>query len=347
MNYPRSIAGVKVAVLLRDERGGTVKASLRGKGDVPVNRIAHRFGGGGHENAAGCTLPGHARRRPRATLLAAVREALARAAGDSLSDPADALRHPAGRQGRRASPRSRSWRICAACSARRKHRSRRHARSRRHRACCPSWSARRPSSRRTSWTSTRSTWRRVRLGVTTDTQDLSGAVLETRPVPALDAPRASRPRSAPSSGASSRCRRCTRRSTTRGRRLYELARAGRRGGARAARGDRPLDRARSRSRCPDFVIRVRCGKGTYVRTLAADLGAALGLRRRRWRGSCAPAWARTRSRTRVSWDDVREARDGERALAARSCRPTPRSAALARGAARRGRGPRLRRTGRR
>src|SRR5260370_624180 len=58
VTYPRSIAGVRVAVLLRAEADGRVKASLRGKGDVPVNRIAHRFGGGGHENAAGCTLPG-------------------------------------------------------------------------------------------------------------------------------------------------------------------------------------------------------------------------------------------------------------------------------------------------
>jgi phosphoesterase RecJ-like protein len=75
VTYPRSIAGVKVAVLLRAEPGGLVKASLRGKGEVPVNRIAHRFGGGGHENAAGCTLAGpldHA----KATLLAAVRQAL-------------------------------------------------------------------------------------------------------------------------------------------------------------------------------------------------------------------------------------------------------------------------------
>ena len=27
---------------------------------------------------------------------------------------------------------------------------------------------------------------------------------------------------------------------------------------------------------PDLTLRVRCGKGTYVRTLAGDLGAALG-----------------------------------------------------------------------
>ncbi len=58
VTYPRSIGGVEVAFLLREEAGGLVKASLRGKGRVAVNRIAHRFGGGGHENAAGCTLRG-------------------------------------------------------------------------------------------------------------------------------------------------------------------------------------------------------------------------------------------------------------------------------------------------
>jgi phosphoesterase RecJ-like protein len=58
VTYPRSIDGVEVALLLREEAEGLVKASLRGKGRVPVNRIAHRFGGGGHENAAGCTLRG-------------------------------------------------------------------------------------------------------------------------------------------------------------------------------------------------------------------------------------------------------------------------------------------------
>jgi phosphoesterase RecJ-like protein len=76
VTYPRSIAGVRVAVLLRAEPDGKVKASLRGKGDVPVNRIAHRFGGGGHENAAGCTLPGPLP-AARDALLAAVRQALA------------------------------------------------------------------------------------------------------------------------------------------------------------------------------------------------------------------------------------------------------------------------------
>jgi bifunctional oligoribonuclease and PAP phosphatase NrnA len=57
VNYPRSVDSVRVACLLR-ERDGAVKVSLRGKGDVDVSRIAAGFGGGGHPNAAGCTVFG-------------------------------------------------------------------------------------------------------------------------------------------------------------------------------------------------------------------------------------------------------------------------------------------------
>jgi phosphoesterase RecJ-like protein len=58
VNYPRSIASVKVGCLLREIGGGRVKVSLRAKGEVDVNRIAAGFGGGGHPNAAGCTVVG-------------------------------------------------------------------------------------------------------------------------------------------------------------------------------------------------------------------------------------------------------------------------------------------------
>jgi phosphoesterase RecJ-like protein len=57
VNYPRSVGSVRIACLLR-ERDGQVKVSLRGKGDVDVSRIAAKFGGGGHPNAAGCTVAG-------------------------------------------------------------------------------------------------------------------------------------------------------------------------------------------------------------------------------------------------------------------------------------------------
>jgi phosphoesterase RecJ-like protein len=74
VNYPRSVASVRVACLLR-ERDGLVKVSLRGKGDVDVSRIAARFGGGGHPNAAGCTVPGPLAPATQ-SVLAAVRAAL-------------------------------------------------------------------------------------------------------------------------------------------------------------------------------------------------------------------------------------------------------------------------------
>lgn len=75
VNYPRSIGSVHVACFLR-QLGDQVKVSLRGKGDVDVSRIAARFGGGGHPNAAGCTVPGELSEATR-SVLAAVREGLA------------------------------------------------------------------------------------------------------------------------------------------------------------------------------------------------------------------------------------------------------------------------------
>jgi phosphoesterase RecJ-like protein len=67
VNYPRSIDSVRVACFLRP-LGDRVKVSLRGKGDVDVSRIAARFGGGGHPNAAGCTVPGDLASVTRAVL---------------------------------------------------------------------------------------------------------------------------------------------------------------------------------------------------------------------------------------------------------------------------------------
>jgi bifunctional oligoribonuclease and PAP phosphatase NrnA len=72
VNYPRSVASVRVACLFR-ERDGQVKVSLRGKGDVDVQRIAAQFGGGGHVNAAGCTIAGPLAEATRAVLEAARR----------------------------------------------------------------------------------------------------------------------------------------------------------------------------------------------------------------------------------------------------------------------------------
>ena len=83
VNYPRSVGTVRVACLFR-ERDGQVKVSLRGKGDVDVQRIAARFGGGGHRNAAGCTVDGPLADVTRG-VLAAVRAVLAEPPGPASS----------------------------------------------------------------------------------------------------------------------------------------------------------------------------------------------------------------------------------------------------------------------
>jgi bifunctional oligoribonuclease and PAP phosphatase NrnA len=57
-NYAIAIAGVDVAIFLRELSNHRVRLSIRSKGDVNVARIAERFGGGGHQHASGCTLDG-------------------------------------------------------------------------------------------------------------------------------------------------------------------------------------------------------------------------------------------------------------------------------------------------
>ena len=148
----------------------------------------------------------------------------------------------------------------------------------------------------------------VRLGVTTETQDLTGAVLETRPVPALDAP-ALEAALAPFVGAIRQIPPMFSALHRDGKRLYELARQG----VEVEREPRQVVVHSIRLESialPDFVIRIRCGKGTYVRTLAADVGAALGC------GATLAGLVRTRVGpyaldAAVAWDVIREARTGE------------------------------------
>ena len=113
----------------------------------------------------------------------------------------------------------------------------------------------------------------VQLGVTTDTADAEGQVLETRPVTAQQADVAAVlerflgdiDQIPPMHSALKRD----------GKPLYEYARAG-----------IELERAPRRVRIHSltlldwsgerFDLEVSCSKGTYIRTLAADIGAALG-----------------------------------------------------------------------
>jgi phosphoesterase RecJ-like protein len=79
VNYALSIAGVEAAVFLRELPEGRIRLSLRSKGRVNVAALAAQLGGGGHENAAGCTLEGPLHRATD-EILTALRSAEAGAA---------------------------------------------------------------------------------------------------------------------------------------------------------------------------------------------------------------------------------------------------------------------------
>jgi phosphoesterase RecJ-like protein len=56
--YPRSIIGVRLALLFRDLGHGKVKISFRSAGNVDANALAKQFGGGGHAKASGALVAG-------------------------------------------------------------------------------------------------------------------------------------------------------------------------------------------------------------------------------------------------------------------------------------------------
>ncbi len=56
INFARGIRGVEVSVQARVNEEGKVRVSLRSRGRVDVAALARSHGGGGHHNAAGCTL---------------------------------------------------------------------------------------------------------------------------------------------------------------------------------------------------------------------------------------------------------------------------------------------------
>lgn len=57
-SYLATVTGdVKVAAVLKEQPDGTTRVSIRSRPSVDVAKIARRFGGGGHPQAAGATIP--------------------------------------------------------------------------------------------------------------------------------------------------------------------------------------------------------------------------------------------------------------------------------------------------
>ena len=75
IEHVRSVEGTEVALLFRETGDGKTKISFRSNGAADVNRLARRFGGGGHVKAAGALVDGPAP-EVAARVVAAVRESL-------------------------------------------------------------------------------------------------------------------------------------------------------------------------------------------------------------------------------------------------------------------------------
>lgn len=116
----------------------------------------------------------------------------------------------------------------------------------------------------------------IAFGVATDTLDAAGAVLERRPMPLTESEVAAA--SERFLGEIQQVPPMVSALKVGGRRLHELARAGEEveREARSVRIDRfEIDRFEP-GPYPSAEVLVECSSGTYIRSLAADLGAALG-----------------------------------------------------------------------
>jgi phosphoesterase RecJ-like protein len=58
VNIPLAAREVEAVVYMREVQPNAYRVSLRSKDDINVARVAERFGGGGHKNAAGCRVEG-------------------------------------------------------------------------------------------------------------------------------------------------------------------------------------------------------------------------------------------------------------------------------------------------
>lgn len=76
VNHPLAIKGVETAFLIREKEKGKLRISLRTRTDaVDVNKLAEKFGGGGHARASGCRMEGVSINEAKKLLLAALNNA--------------------------------------------------------------------------------------------------------------------------------------------------------------------------------------------------------------------------------------------------------------------------------
>ena len=58
INLPLTVKEIQAVVFFKQIEGDEYRVSMRSKGDIDIGAVAKEFGGGGHKNAAGCTVRG-------------------------------------------------------------------------------------------------------------------------------------------------------------------------------------------------------------------------------------------------------------------------------------------------
>jgi phosphoesterase RecJ-like protein len=85
VNIPLAAREILAVVYMREVGDNEYRVSLRSKGDINVARVAEKFGGGGHRNAAGLRVEGNWDEK-ESELVAAVKEAVDRASSDWITE---------------------------------------------------------------------------------------------------------------------------------------------------------------------------------------------------------------------------------------------------------------------
>ena len=85
VNIPLAARDVLAVVYMREVSDNQYRVSLRSKGDINVARVAEKFGGGGHRNAAGLRIEGDWDEKER-ELVEAVKDAVDKAHGTWAGD---------------------------------------------------------------------------------------------------------------------------------------------------------------------------------------------------------------------------------------------------------------------
>jgi phosphoesterase RecJ-like protein len=58
INLPLTVKEIQAVVFFKQDEADRYRVSMRSKGDIDIGAVAKSFGGGGHKNAAGCTVKG-------------------------------------------------------------------------------------------------------------------------------------------------------------------------------------------------------------------------------------------------------------------------------------------------